>query len=616
MKDPLAAEAKELHVELDELLAKGLGDRALRDALEALNERRALPFVFYRLVRPLLERDSVLFAPLVRPRVDTWAYDRKGKWHDPWRTDEGKRDLAWLIEFAESRDDAPLFKAAMRVELDRGPWQTRNDRWCEALLARFERAREPHERASVLTRFAGLGFLDDPTACALYDAAPVVARGFIEKHLPFRPWGKRAEDQLPELLARTRDRDPELHFALYRQLAGGATWRRDVAVALQEATDDALVEELEKIHPASFVDGAAEVFVKVLEQRGDVGLPYVSRHANMVIRGFFGGGGYAPLVRIAKERGYDTLWAGLLRHAATPKEYNAEVERLARDGGTEARRRLALLAGVGRELNFPGISFARVQALEDEVAVVLYERHPELLRGPFKRQLFAGWHASYTKLVDTVLRAGDEDLIDFLASRFVTRGGRWMDKAVLKTAEQLSQHYERLRSDDPVEFAERAANVLGQVPPFVVFGYDELLATNRLARLLYELSPASYLVSARVVRDLLEAPEIHVQRLAFRALSLADDRARRAASDNLDLLVATLLRPLHRRTRLLAFDALVNAAHDPEAGARVLAAAREAMHLPDLRYPKEELVGLIGRVLALHPSLRRPREQPVVYRSA
>ena len=74
-------------------------------------------------------------------------------------------------------------------------------------------------------------------------------------------------------------------------------------------------------------------------------------------------------------------------------------------------------------------------------------------------------------------------------------------------------------------------------------------------------------------------------------------------------------RPLHRKTRLAAFDAVANAARSsPEAARRVLARAREALKLPDKKYPKAELIGLIGRVIEASPDLAGPREQPVIYR--
>jgi len=164
------------------------------------------------------------------------------------------------------------------------------------------------------------------------------------------------------------------------------------------------------------------------------------------------------------------------------------------------------------------------------------------------------------------------------------------------------------------EFVARASNALSRMPAFAIWGYDQLLRTNRLARLLFERSTAYYLTSARAVRDLLESPQIHVQVLAFRILSLDDPRARVIASENKDLLQATLFRPLHRRTRLVAFRALENACANDEATARyLLGRMREALTLPEKRYPTEKLVGLIGMVLYRWPMLRNANERPVVY---
>ena len=78
--------------------------------------------------------------------------------------------------------------------------------------------------------------------------------------------------------------------------------------------------------------------------------------------------------------------------------------------------------------------------------------------------------------------------------------------------------------------------------------------------------------------------------------------------------IEAMARPLHRKTRLAALDALANAASaDLDAARLVLRRAREALRLPDKKYPKEELVGLIGRVLHRQPQLRSRREQPVIY---
>lgn len=179
-------------------------------------------------------------------------------------------------------------------------------------------------------------------------------------------------------------------------------------------------------------------------------------------------------------------------------------------------------------------------------------------------------------------------------------------------AERLSRYYEGFREDED-RFSLRAVQVLGQVPAYSIWNYNQLLRTNRLARMFYARSASAYLSHPQGIRDLLESPEIHAQALAFRVLGLDSDVARRLAVDNVDLLQATLLRPLHRDTRLLAFRALQNAASDGACARRIHQRCREALDLPDKKYPKEYLVGLIGRLLHKWPELRSERERPIVY---
>jgi hypothetical protein len=169
---------------------------------------------------------------------------------------------------------------------------------------------------------------------------------------------------------------------------------------------------------------------------------------------------------------------------------------------------------------------------------------------------------------------------------------------------------------DEAAFSRRAAYVLGQVPAYSIFAYHQLVRENRLARLLFERSASSYLADPRSLADLVEASEIHVMSLAYRALGLNDERAREQAVKHLPLLLGTLLRPMQRDTRTLAFSALANAANTPESARLILKRAKDALLLPDVRYPKEKLLGLIAQIIHRWPELRGPREQPVVYEKA
>ena len=309
--------------------------------------------------------------------------------------------------------------------------------------------------------------------------------------------------------------------------------------------------------------------------------------------------------------------------ASVPKYFNEETRRVLDDKGLDdATRveRLKALAGVSREWNWPGVGLARVHSLEDDLAARLYRRYPQLVRGPFKPNVVPAWWQGGPQLLAAAQKPGDDELVDLLASRYVTRAG-WEGvlfhnptKTLLKVAEELAVSFQDLRERDETDFARRAANILTQVPAYAIGSYDRLLRTNGFARLLFVRSFGAYLAVPEAVRDLIEASEVHVQMLAYRVLAQDDDRARTLAVEVLDILLGTLLRPLHRKTRLAAFGALLNAARgDAGAADRVLRRAREALRLPDTKYPKEQLVGLIGMILQLRPELRRPRERITVY---
>jgi hypothetical protein len=254
--------------------------------------------------------------------------------------------------------------------------------------------------------------------------------------------------------------------------------------------------------------------------------------------------------------------------------------------------------------------------LTDKAALALYQRQPALLRGVFRKHVIAGYGQPYPLLAVAALEAGDGDLIDFLASRLVTRPWLgWLVAGPMKgVVEKLAHHYELL-VERPDEFVRRSVEVLGQIPAYAIVpqAYNELIRNNRLARLLFERSSAIHLEHPLLLRDLLEAPEIHVQILALRALGLEDRRVQPIAADNLDLLLPTLLRSLHIRTRLLAFRALFNAANTEDNAQLILSRAREALDLPEQGYPREALIGLIGRLLQRWPALRGAHEQPRIF---
>ena len=465
--------------------------------------------------------------------------------------------------------------------------------------------------------------LSEETAIALY-RADRAAGPFILRHLRRGLWGDEKRVLWTRLAASAEEAgDAELRWALYRKQVPLKQWQAEVLALAEHVGDsDALNQELERRHPEGWGIDRSGAALKLLERRGREVLPYVRAKLADLLGGWFTNRA-KPFVKLAERKGWWDLWAAVIRANRDAGLFNEALAGLLADKAiSEDDRlgRLRALAGVSREWNWPGFGLAMVHGLKDELAVQLYRRYPALIRGPFKPHVTPTWWQGYPQLLAAAQETGDEELIDLLASRYATQV-RWeviwnrkeRDR-IMATADDLGDYYQRIRDRDPVLFARRAANVLTRIPAYAIHSYPRLLRTNKLARLLFVRSFDALLAVPGAVRDLVEGSDIHVQMLAYNVLAQNDDRARALAVESLDILIGTLLRPLHRKTRLAAFAALANAARaDADAARMVHRRAREALRLPDKKYPKEELIGLIGQVLHVRAELRGPREQPVIY---
>jgi hypothetical protein len=479
----------------------------------------------------------------------------------------------------------------------------------------------------VLEEYASYVALDEDTALTLY-RVDREARDYILRRLPSF-WNPKKEpramwSRLGE--AAQVQGDEEFYFKLYRRLTTVDVWAGDVLQLARSTVDAASLHgELERRHLDGYNLSLDDTVLELLRLRGRDVMPYVRSKLSSLIGGWrdYKSDKAKRYAELAAQNGWWDMWAAAIRITGKNELFNDAVTHLLHERRlveAEIVERLRALAGVSREWNWPGFGLAIVHTLKDDVAAELYEKYPRLVHGPFKPHVLPRWHQGFPKLLAAVQKVGDEDFEDLLASRYVTRAVMRYFRTgevnkVVQTANELADRYEALRQAVPEQFARRAANILTQVPAYSIWNYDGLLKSNKLARLLFVRSFDIYLAAPRAVGDLVEGSDIHVMMLAYSILGLDDDRARALALAHLDLLLGTLFRALHRKTRLPAFRALANAAKaDPVAAARILARVREAFKLPDKKYPKEQLAGLAAAILHARPELQSVRERPVIYR--
>ena len=615
-------ETKRIKASIDWHLANVRDDSSLRERLEGMVTGAHFKALWWYWAPLLYARNRATFRPFIQHSL-TEHYidptDKRARWeHIPWQGEVARSLDPWLTAL-ETEGELKLFRSlyTWKHRPERG-WKIDAERWRKDVVERFS-TDSPAARAKVLQLYDLTADLDEPTALRLYAVDAGQAGPFILKHLPTRWWSSETKRRLWDQLAqRARSAgDEDFFFKLYRQQIPLEDWAKETLALCATLTDsDELNEALEKRHPQGLGDSLGIQLHKLVEARGLDLLPYLRKNLRSVFA-FGRKNGYDQLVTLARDRGWTELWAAIVVTCGTTDHYNAAIRTVLEDkrlDEPERLRRLGMLSGVSREWNGIGWGLARVQQLTEQNALSLYERYPQLVRHAFKAHVTPRWRENYFDLFERAWDTGDEELADYLASRYATRA-----YASSKTKEGIAglvaEKYVALKLDEAA-FARRAASVLTRIPAYSIYNYGRLISDNRLARLLFERSLRSFLEVPAAVRDLVEGSEIHVQHLAYRVLALTDERAATQASENLEILIGTLLRPLHRKTRLAAFAALANAANSSEAARLILTKAREAFVLPDKRYPKEQLVGLIGKVLARHPELASPAERPVVYRKA
>jgi hypothetical protein len=617
---------KQLEQTIRALLKERLADAELRERLEKLATDEISFSGFTWLFGPeLYRRNRILFRPFVLSRFSVFM--RLPKWSVKrirWKGSVGKALDAWIVE-VDKHDDADLFRRLYEWRLSERQGWVRDERSraiVTDLVARFTAAESSARRQIVLRKFDLWFNLDEKEACELYSIDAHAAAPYVLRRLKSNWLGTPKRLLWNNLLKLADDRkDEDFRWKLYRKQIPMPEWTRDCLAVCERVRDPAELDaELEKRTPEGWSINLADGFFQLLQKRGRDVFPYITRHLHRVWKSFILRGAYGKMADYAREQGWWDLWAALVRTCAGQKEFNREISSLLENTTLPEKdvvARLLMLAGVSREFNLPGFGLATTHQLDEKVALNFYERFPNLLRGPFRRHIQANiWGLHYPKLLERFLDVGDEEMIDLLASRIITRCGRWGNAPKqLGDAAKLADYYAALKVDEAA-FSRRAANVLSQVPAYSIFTYNVLIRENRLARLLFERSAASFLADPRSMADLVEASEIHVMALAYRALGLDDPRACEQAANHLPLLLGTLLRPMQRGTRTLAFSALANAANTPETARIILDRAKDALHLPDVRYPKEKLLGLIAQIIHRWPELRSAREQPVIYERA
>ncbi|MGM0558094.1 MAG: hypothetical protein ACQEVA_17040 [Myxococcota bacterium] len=481
----------------------------------------------------------------------------------------------------------------------------------KSLFKKFEAAADAEERRELLGRLE-LGWGLPARELRFYYAVdPEVVRDFVDEQIEmFARW-----DDVPDTAPfRTylRNHDPDYARELFRRTCSPQEWEERVASLSDSLSDDALVEELERIHPQ--VHGGfpgASVFEKILREHGDDVVPYIRAHIGE--RWHYAG--WESFISLLEEQARWGLWDRAVSGSAS-QDFDTYVNHIlesAEERPGWARQRLQGISGA----SFVSWVGRNVAKLGDEVAAKVYRRFPNLLKSALDEHIntfrLNARSAAYRRLFGELIRAGDLAYIDRLAGKMLSVSLYiWGDTNQYESVfEHLVNYFARI--DDDAEYTERVSRALSAFQPDDEEHWYTLRQNNPLYEVFFE-QPERFTARTEVITDLLESAFVAVRSLGFRALLATGDECGQLAADNVQLVLAA---PLDRlpspgmRAALAATRAMTD--YEPSLGSVVLNRLREASSLAYPSFSKGELVRTMGHILRQSPELQRASEQTVIY---
>ena len=582
--------------EIEELIAKHDDDRELAGALMQFSRVNWGFGAEAKWWGPLLyRRNREVFTPLIE------------RWVNPWSMRGVKNIEDWMAE-ADANGDLRLWRGLYHSWLSgKFGWGEAAKRWEKDLLEGFQTAANRGDRRDVLLKYDIWYEIEDEFAAQLYAADPVLTSELLLRRIDRSQWWDIIYEKTANL-AREQG-DDELYFELYRRTFPQDVWTKDV-LDLADAVPDSvtLCGELARRH-LSGPDGAVQpaTLLKLVEKRGADVAPYLERYIADV-QTWGSNNDWKKLADVARSHGLHNVWAITVRSQLSPDQFSAEVKRLCSNGSDwESAGRLAQIAGAKHGWG----AWRRFTAIDERVAVVLYDTFPEICRASMGPHLVVSAQTPYLELAKRAAAAGDDAMVDMLAARATVVRPGWYARGPLSNLNWYAELYDEL---DDEEFAERGVNVLGLIEsPGDHWGNARLRAENSVYQVFFD-DVERYASRLESVRDLLEAPYEDARRVGMRMIADAGSRGVDVAVRNADHLASYLLNESSRGTRIAALEGLaIAASHSRLVADDVLFRARAALDLRRKRYPRDRVIELVGRIIHRWPELQTAREHGIIF---
>jgi len=519
---------------------------------------------------------------------------------DVWAEQLYKRDHIFferfLTKYLPSASESIIRELLPRLEIDNNEivFSTlyrviaNESDWNDELLAIVQTDRTVESIAKAVARrdLPDKNFvLTEETATALYRRSPTDFATFVRDHV--RPglvadgMRSRVYHDLRQLLLTLND--DTMYWRLFRLFGEPLEWKAEIATILQQNVPATkIVERLQRCQLEITPMFESEDLLPVVERYGQVVLPYIELNLNWI--------GYRTslaLLPLLEQMGAYSLFRRIFFTFGDASEWQAQLQRLIDPTLADA----ALATALQRWTPLPPQWSSRTWWLPTDIALELYQRSPHRF-GPFIQLTL---NEPSPELFDAAELLHDEDFLDFLSYRVlesISTKITYLNKRLQKTGvytvgsvvsdllstycRRLQRRFERLYAIAPSEYINHTANILSRGVGLVWYLADAL-ANNPLAYIRQQHLD-DWRQSPQAIRELLETPNLAVQRFGLTILAEGGDAAAQRVLENVLLLQAILLGREERPFKKLALKCLEKAAYAlPEVADTVLPTLHEMM---------------------------------------
>ncbi|MBA3534893.1 MAG: hypothetical protein H0T73_23530 [Ardenticatenales bacterium] len=499
--------------------------------------------------------------------------------------------IASLLQRAEADGQEKVFELLYRSQ-----WHTAEE-WNEELLGLVRAPLTDEALLQALQRrMVTHHAFSEATAMALYRRAPLFQK-LVRDNVPHWWHGDRSGFLALRKAVRQAG-DEAWYWELFRAFASREEWAEEINQLLAiQVPPEQIVAELEKRHPSYDRFKQPELVRELIQRYGTSLLPYVQAHLR-----WLAGGQEERFLQVIHDLGDETLYWQMFFTVGTSDMWNKVLRVLLK----ELLERDAFFNLIEQRFPRQDRVVQRWQRwqLNRDVALALYQRDPHRAAPLLKPYL----HGADPALFRAAEEQQDEEFLDFLTLHFMGHlssllyraypFSHWSQQADLKARREIEEvgqivtaRLDRLYTESPEGYVRHAGYILGQVGAYGIWNPKGNREHNPIFIYLMTQHPEAWQHSPAAIQELMESPNIYIQRLALDILGQGSAASAQRVAENLTVFRTLLLNKTRRNSKKKALHCLEEAVRQcPDLGEVILPLLEEAMDFRSKRAIPEHIM--------------------------